>query len=89
MSDTPTLVAVSRHEQLVGDSAVEVTVAFPAMVMSVSAVESWRSGSIIDLGCRLAQARIVVHVGGREIASGRLLVFTEGSAGVELSQVRT
>lgn len=90
MSDEPTTRAraAGRPEQIVGDGAVEVTIGFAPMQMSVAELEALRSGGVIELGCNLREARLAVRVADSEIASGRFIVLAEGGAGLLLERVR-
>lgn len=91
MNDQPAALArgAGRPEQVVRDGAVEVTIGFAPMLMSVAALEALRNGGVIELGCSLPDARLAVRVGDREIANGRFIVLTDGGAALLLEKVRT
>ena len=84
----PTAVAAGSRDGIVHDGAVEVTISFPPIALSVSQAQALRSGRVIELGCRLVDAELDVRVSGLRVATGHLVVLVEEHAGVMLSHVK-
>jgi flagellar motor switch protein FliM len=77
-------VAAGHTRDIVRDASVEVVVTFPPILMSAAEAESLRSGYVLEIGTRLAQTELSVQIGGRQVATGKLVAMIEDHAGVML-----
>lgn len=86
MSETPArVIPAAAPDELLQQASVEVTVSFPPIKMTLLEAQSLKRGSIVELGQRLAQVPLTVHVTGQPLATGYLVVLVEDKAAVLLS----
>jgi flagellar motor switch/type III secretory pathway protein FliN len=72
-----------RHDALVDDAVVEVTVSFEPIRMRISEFEAMRGGYVLSLRTRLDAAQLSVWAHGERLAMARLVVVGD-NAGVLL-----
>lgn len=72
-----------RHDALVDDAVVEVTVSFEPIRMRIAEFEAMRGGYVLSLGKSLDRAQLSVWAHGERLALARLVVVGE-NAGVLL-----
>ena len=72
-----------RHDALVDDAVVEVTVSFEPIRMRISEFEAMHGGYVLSLGTSLDRAQLSVWAHGERLAQARLVVVGE-NAGVLL-----